>query len=191
MWSPCSAADHWYGASSKRSSGSQPGAAWIGGTGGSPASSSSSRRHARVLLPRVIELPGTAEHVLGACRAPCAHDGGALARRVLTGEALHQLRMAILMLKLGRLHAHMHGVMPALVGFPAPRPPRAGEPRPSLSFVYSFVPRRGKFLVPDLFVVKVPGTAEHSARCVPARCARSCVPGCIHSGLAGSRQNAA
>ena len=85
----------------------------------------------------------------------------------------------------------MHGVMPALFGFPAPWPPRAGEPRPSLSFVYSFVPRHGKFLVPDLFVVKVPGTAEPRPRCVPARYARSCVPGCIHGGLARFRQSAA
>ena len=110
---------------------------------------------------------------------------------MLTSEALHQLRVTILMLMLGRLHTHMHGVMPALFGFPAPWPPRAGEPRPSLSFVYSFVPRHGKFLVPNLFVVKIPGTAEHSARCVPARYARSCVPGCTHGGLARFRQSAA
>ena len=46
---------------------------------------------------------------------------------------------------LSSLTARMHGYGPAIFGFPAPWPPRAGGPRPSLFFFSSFIPRHGKF----------------------------------------------
>jgi len=39
----------------------------------------------------------------------------------------------------------MHGDGPAIFGFPAPWPPRAGGPRPSLLVIHSFIPWHGKF----------------------------------------------
>ena len=120
------------------------------------------------------------------------HDGDVLARRVLAGYALHQLRVTIVEVDArSGARTHMHGVMPALFGFPAPWPPRAGEPRPSLSFVCSFVPLHGKFLESDPLVTKVPGTAEPRPRCVPARYARSSVQCCMRGGPARFRQSAA
>ena len=41
--------------------------------------------------------------------------------------------------------AQMHGDGLVIFGFPAPWPPRAGGPRPSLFFFNSFIPRHGKF----------------------------------------------
>ena len=37
-----------------------------------------------------------------------------------------------------RLAGQKHDVAHLLIGFPAPRPPRAGKPRPSLFFVHTF-----------------------------------------------------
>jgi len=73
-----------------------------------------------------------------------------------------------------RLTDQTHDIAQALFGFPAPWPPRAGEPRPSLFFGRTFFLRDGSPRAP-LVLTEIPGTAGHSARCVPApACASAC-----------------